>query len=75
MAQKYKALLNQLLSYRALTIDESIAEHAATIRADYGYRPADSLQLAAAVIHDCDIFYTNDRKLSGFDTLDVVTVG
>ena len=37
-----------------------------TIRAQYGFRPLDSLHLAAAVEYGCTIFLTNNAQLKRF---------
>ena len=44
-------------------ITEREGEQAAQLRADYGFKMPDALQLAAALIRKVDIFLTNDRDL------------
>ena len=62
----------QLILY---TIDSSIASYAANIRAIHRhFKPMDSLQLAAAYVHECDVFITNDKQLRQFEDINVVTV-
>ena len=34
------------------------------LRAQYGFKTPDALHLAAAVIHGCDRFLTNDARLT-----------
>ncbi len=34
----------------------------------------DSLQLAVAVLHDCDLFLTNDKQLKQFKEMSCITV-
>ncbi len=41
-------------------------ERAATIRAQYRFRPLDALHLAAALENGCSRFVTNDLRLHGF---------
>ena len=47
-------------------IDKAIAKNAARIRHKYGFRLADSFQLATAVAFKADIFVTNDKRLKSF---------
>ncbi len=45
-------------------IDCEIADRAAKIRGQYKYFKAmDSLQIAAAIVSKCDMFFTNDKQL------------
>lgn len=74
LANKYHALFREILSGPLLTIDEQTAETAAQFRGRWGIRLPDALQLAAAVVSGCDIFYTNDKQLSKVDCLDVVVM-
>lgn len=56
------------------TTDE-IARKSAMIRAKYqGFKTMDSMQLAAAVVGDCDLFLTNDKRLCRFDEIECQTV-
>jgi predicted nucleic acid-binding protein len=52
-----------------------VFERATEIRAQYGFRLADSLYLAAAVEHACGRFLTNDAQLRRFPgiTVEVLT--
>ncbi|MBR1553734.1 MAG: PIN domain-containing protein [Schwartzia sp.] len=60
---------------RLIPIDELIADQAAKLRAHYaGFKAMDCLQLAAAIIHDCDVFVTNDKQLKQCNMLEVMVV-
>lgn len=74
MASKYKAMFNTLLSDSIIPIDAVIAEKAANLRAIYGFKSVDSLQLSAAITVGCDVFYTNDLSLGRCRELEVITV-
>jgi predicted nucleic acid-binding protein len=52
-----------------LTAD--VCNRAAAIRAAHRFKPLDSFHLAAAVIHGCDRFLTNDARLSTFPDIPV----
>lgn len=54
---------------------EQIAKKAAQIRAKYqGFKTMDSLQLATAVLGDCDLFLTNDKQLRQFTEIKCLTI-
>lgn len=47
-----------------MNVDPLIAEQAARIRGKYrSFKAMDALQIAAAVIGGCDMFFTNDKQL------------
>ncbi len=48
------------------TFDRVIFNRAIEIRAGFGFKLIDSLQLAIAVESGCDIFLTNDHRLQRF---------
>lgn len=72
---RYRLYLNRLLTLPLIAIDERVAESAASIRAEYGFKTPDAFQLAAAMTIGADIFYTNDKQLQRFADLDVILVG
>jgi uncharacterized protein len=49
-----------------LPVSSAVCDRAAAIRAQHGFRPLDSLHLAAAVEHGCTLFLTNDAQLKRF---------
>lgn len=52
-----------------------IALKSALIRAKFkSFQPLDSIQLATAVIGNCDLFFTNDKRLKKFDEINCVTL-
>lgn len=56
-------------------ISRQEAIKAAKIRAEYKFfKPMDSLQLATAILHGCDLFLTNDKQLKQFPEINCVTV-
>lgn len=57
------------------SIDKIIAEKAAQIRAEYKYFKAmDALQIATAIVNDCDMFLTNDKQLKQFTGIKCIMV-
>ena len=55
-------------------ITKEIALKAADIRAEYGFKSMDSLQLAVACTEGCQLFLTNDKQLRRFREISCVTV-
>jgi predicted nucleic acid-binding protein len=49
-----------------LPVPPVVCDRAARIRAQYGFKPLDSLHLAAAVEHRCTLFLTRDARLKRF---------
>jgi uncharacterized protein len=49
-----------------LPVSPAVCDRAARIRAQYGFKPLDSLHLAAAVEHGCTRFLSNDAQLKRF---------
>jgi len=54
-----------------LPITAAVCDRAAAIRANHGFKPLDSLHLAAAAEHGCQLFLTNDARLSSFPDIPV----
>ncbi len=63
LAERYEALLTGSRRVRLLDIDRLQLRAAARIRARYGVRTPDALQLAAALTCRCSAFVTNGRAL------------
>ena len=54
-----------------LPLTAPVCELAAAIRAVHGFKPLDSLHLAAATEHQCSLFFTNDTALSSFPDVSI----
>lgn len=63
LQQEYRDLLLHSDHFEVTSIDMNIAERAADLRARYGLRTPDALQIAAALLSGCQAFLTNDTKL------------
>lgn len=75
LVSRYKIMLNELLSAPLLALDAETAEMSAELRAKYRLSAPDALQVACAVLNQCGIFYSNDRKLCRIEELKVVLIG
>jgi predicted nucleic acid-binding protein len=56
---------------RVVGLTPSVCDRATIIRATHGLKPMDALHVAAAVENRCDLFITNDTRLSGFPDIKV----
>lgn len=64
-----------ILKIKIFDISIDIANMAAIIRAKYpGIKSMDALQLATAIVSECDVFYTNDKQLLQIEELEVVVL-
>ena len=70
----FERLMN-MLDINIVSIDKTIADKAARIRAEYkAFKAMDALQLATACITGCDLFLTNDKQLRQFGEIKCITV-
>ena len=73
-------LLADFDNYFANTIAEmvplnrAVVDLATEIRAQFNFKTPDSLHIAAAVFAKCDVFLTNDYRLSRFTGITIETV-
>lgn len=52
------------MNVEVVDIDSVIAEQGARIRGQYrNFKAMDALQIAAAIVKKCDMFFTNDKQL------------
>ena len=66
--------LMKILDVRILHTTGEIARNAAQISAKFNFELPDSIQLATAVLSDCKIFLTNDKRLKKFDEVQCLLV-
>ena len=72
---QYRDILTASDNFALHPVDREIAEQGASIRAMYNFRSPDAIQLATAIVHGAEAFVTNDRRLRGFDRMDIVIIG
>ena len=63
VARRYEALLFNFPHLKIVNIDRDVARKAASLRAKFGVRPADALQVAACLVQGAVAFVSNDRRL------------
>lgn len=67
--------LIQTLNFKIVNIDKTIAKSAAKIRAEYNaFKAMDALQIATAMLNECDLLLTNDKQLRQFKGIKCITV-
>jgi predicted nucleic acid-binding protein len=74
IAQAYKTLLLQTPYLRLEPVGPQVAERAARLRARYGLKTPDAIQLAVAQEADCEAFLTNDNSLRRVETPTVLVL-
>ncbi|MGI8772350.1 MAG: type II toxin-antitoxin system VapC family toxin [Acidobacteriaceae bacterium] len=74
LAQQYSRILLRARNLRMLAVSSSIAGEAARIRADYGCRTPDAIQLATALSGEAVVFLTNDAGIPSIPTVQTMTL-
>lgn len=74
LAEKYKTILLSSNDLETCEISNTISERAAIIRAKYGFKTPDSLQLATAIVRKADYFLTNDIALKQANEIKVIVL-
>ena len=69
---EYERLLTTSSQLRMRVIRRPAARRAATLRARYGLKLPDALQIAVAIDAGCDAFLTNDRALQRVTELPIL---
>jgi predicted nucleic acid-binding protein len=74
LAEKYKTILLSSNDLETCEISNVISERAAIIRAKYGFKTPDSLQLATAIVRKADYVLTNDSALKQVNEIKVIVL-
>ncbi len=72
LVEQYKTILTTQLEMVAL--DEIVSLKAAELRAKYGIKTPDAIQLASVISRNGDVFITNDGRLDAVEEIKVLTV-
>ena len=74
LADNFKKFI-QYMNIEIVDIDFRIAEQGAKIRAKYkDFKAMDALQIATAMLSQCDMFFTNDKQLRQEKELPCITM-
>lgn len=71
IADAYEALLEDIPNLTIVDLDARVTRIGAELRATYGLRTPDALQIAACLAHGAEAFVTNDRRLRRVTEIDV----
>lgn len=74
LAEEYRNILLQSPALTAVSLDEGIAEESAGLRARYGIRTPDAIQLATAIRSGASWFLTNDAELANLPEISVLVL-
>ena len=74
LAEKYKTILLSSNDLETCEISNVISERAAIIRAKYGFKTPDSIQLVTAIVRKADYFLTNDTALKQVNEIKVIVL-
>jgi uncharacterized protein len=74
LESEYRAFFMSV-GVQVVAVTPGVCDRAARIRASFGFKPMDALQLAAPVEHGANTFLTNDLRLQSFTgiTVEVLT--
>jgi predicted nucleic acid-binding protein len=72
LANQYKSILSNKLEM--VPLDEAVSLKAAGLRAKYGFRTPDAIQLASVIHRKGDVFITNDSGLKKIKEIKVLTL-
>lgn len=75
IVDKYRKFLLNSSSFIVYSIDTIIAEKAAGLRAQYGIRTPDALQIAVGIENNGSLFITNDKNLKNIKEIEVLVIG
>ena len=71
LADRYEALLTRSRGLRFVDVDRPLLKSAAQLRAAFRLKPPDAIQVAAAMVANCQAFLTNDRRIPSIPGLRV----
>lgn len=74
LQEEYRNLLLYSANFHTLPINEEVASQAAGLRAQYGLRTPDAMQIALAKTATCQVFLTNDRGLERVTDVNVLVL-
>ena len=72
--EEYKFTFQTFPNLKIKPIDFGIAEKAAELRAVYGIKPPNALQIAASLDEGAKAFVTNDEKLKQVEEIEIIVM-
>lgn len=74
LVERYLDLFRGTSRIHLVPVDRPAVLRSVHLRADFGLRSMDALHLATALVHDCETFVTNDRRLARVDPIRVLVL-
>jgi len=74
LAKAYRDILLSSENFLILPVIEDIAEQAAELRAEYGIKTPDAIQIATGIFGGAEVFLTNDDKLGKVEEIEVLVL-
>ncbi len=72
LVQRYRDILLFSPGIATLPVSPRIAEESARLRANYGFKTPDAIQLATAMFAGAQTFFTNDKRLTRLSSIQVL---
>lgn len=72
LADQYESLLTRSRGLRFIEVDRRLLKTAAHLRGTLKLKPPDAIQVAAALLGDCQSFLTNDRRIRAVPGLKIL---
>ena len=74
LVERYLDLIRNTPRIHLVPVDRSVILRSVHLRAEFRLRSMDALHLATALVHGCETFITNDRRLARINLLRVRTL-
>lgn len=74
LVEQYKTILCNSTTIEIFDLNIEITIRAANLRARYGLKTPDSIQLATAIFYSSDYFLTNDTRLKSVDEIEILVL-
>lgn len=74
LVERYLELIRRTPRIHLVPVDRQVILRSVHLRAEFGLRSMDALHLATALVHACETFVTNDRRLTRVDWIRVLTL-
>lgn len=72
LADQYERILTESPGMKMYALDRKLLRQGAYLRANFGIKTPDALQIAAAKRGGCSVFITNDRRLPKIEGLTII---
>ena len=72
LAARYQDILLHSQGLDMVILTHDISRRAAEVRAKYGIRTPDAIQIATSVMEEAEVFITNDKRLRAIEELTIL---